>query len=68
MQEIMLRMKKSGKIKIRKEIQKALLHLAKQNCLLETFIRNLILMTQVSLYLLPLIDTFYLWVVTKHLP
>ena len=33
-----------------------LLHLIKQNCLLKTFLRTLILMTQVSLYLLFLLE------------
>ena len=33
-----------------------LLHWIKQNCLLETFLRTFILMTQVSLYLLPLLE------------
>ena len=33
-----------------------LLHLIKQNCLLKTFLRTLILMTQVSLYLLSLLE------------
>ena len=32
------------------------LHLIKQNCLLKTFLRTLILMTQVSLYLLPFLE------------
>ena len=33
-----------------------LLHLIKQNCLLKTFLRTLILMTQVSLYLFSLLE------------
>ena len=33
-----------------------LLHLIKRNCLLKTFLRTLILMTQVSLYLLSLLE------------
>ena len=33
-----------------------LLHLIKQNCLLKTFLRTLILMTQVSLYLFALLE------------
>ena len=36
--------------------QCCLLHLIKQNCLLKTFLRTLILMTQVSLYLLSLLE------------
>ena len=36
-----------------------LLHLIKQNCLLKTFLRTLILMTQVSLYLFSLLELIW---------
>ena len=37
----------------------SLLHLIKQNCLLKTFLRNLTLMTQVSLYLFSLLKLIW---------
>ena len=39
------------------------LHLIKQKCLLNTFLRSLILMTQVSLYLFTLLEIIWNWII-----
>ena len=47
---------------------RCLLHLIKQNCLLKTFLRTLILMTQVSPYLISLLELIWNFIISVYLP